>query len=101
TTGTEMTLLDGLESADSDNLEFVEDFDQPAMEGVPSYGAVAFHPDQTEILDPYYDKLAELRESGKIAEIIEDNGLDGDRKYPEDDVTAQMVCDGEEQEVQE
>src|SRR5699024_37477 len=57
TTGTEMTLLDALESADSDNLEFVE--------------------------------------------ILEDNGFDGERNYPEDEVTAQMVCDGEEQEVQE
>src|SRR5699024_11925256 len=55
TTGTEMTLLDALESADSDNLEFVEDFEQPDIEGVPSYGAVAFHPDQTELLDAYND----------------------------------------------
>ena len=101
TTGTEMTLLDALESADSDNLEFVEDFEQPDIEGVPSYGAVAFHPDQTELLDAYNDKLEELKESGKIAEILEDNGFDGERNYPEDEVTAQMVCDGEEQEVQE
>src|SRR5699024_12475156 len=78
---------------DSDNLEFVEDFEQPDIEGVPSYGAVAFHPDQTELLDAYNDKLAELKESGKIAEILEDNGFDGERNYPEDEVTAQMVCD--------
>src|SRR5690625_74777 len=101
TTGTEMTLLDALESADSDNLEFVEDFEQPDIEGVLSYGAVACHTDQTELLDWYNDKLAELKESGKIAEILEDNGFDGERNYPEDEVTAQMVCDGEEQEVQE
>src|SRR5699024_11596407 len=101
TTVTEMNLLDSLESADSDKLEFVEDFEQPDIEGVTSYGAVAFHPDQTELLDAYNDKLAELKESGKIAEILEDNGFDGERNYPEDEVTAQMVCDGEEQEVQE
>src|SRR5699024_246674 len=44
TTATEMTLIMALESANSDNLEFVEDFEQPDIEGVPSYGAVAFHP---------------------------------------------------------
>src|SRR5699024_44482 len=87
TTGTEMTLLDALEPADSDNLEFVEDFEQPDIEGVPSYGAVAFHPDRTELLDAYNDKLAELKESGKIAEILEDNGFDGERNYPEDEFT--------------
>ena len=96
TTGTEMTLIMALESADSDNLEFVEDFEQPDIDGVPSYGAVAFHPDQTELLEAYNEKLAELKESGKIAEILEDNGFDGERNYPEDDVTAEMVCKGEE-----
>ncbi|HLR59436.1 MAG TPA: ectoine/hydroxyectoine ABC transporter substrate-binding protein EhuB [Pseudogracilibacillus sp.] len=101
TTGTEMTLIDALDSADSDNLEFVEDFEQPDIEGVPSYGAVAFHPDQTELLEAYNDKLAELKESGKIAEILEDNGFDSERNYPEDSITAEMVCKGEEQEEQE
>jgi len=96
TTGTEMTLIMALESADSDNLEFVEDFEQPDIDGVPSYGAVAFHPDQTELLEAYNEKLAEIKESGKIAEILEDNGFDGERNYPEDDVTTEMVCKGEE-----
>ncbi len=96
TTGTEMTLIMALESADSDNIEFVEDFEQPDIDGVPSYGAVAFHPDETELLEAYNEKLAELKESGKIAEILEDNGFDAERNYPEDDVTTAMVCKGEE-----
>src|SRR5690625_640690 len=91
-----MTLIMALESADSDELEFVEDFEQPDIEGVPSYGAVAFHPDNDELLDAFNEKLAELKESGKIAEILEDNGFDDERNYPEDDVTAEMVCKGEE-----
>lgn len=95
TTGTEMTLIMALESADSDNLEFVEDFEQPDIEGVPSYGAVAFHPDNTELLDAFNEKLAELKESGKLAEILEANGFDPERNYPEDDVTAEKVCKGE------
>lgn len=96
TTGTEMTLVMALESANSEGIEFVEDFEQPDIEGVPSYGAVAFHPENTELLDAFNEKLAELKESGEIAEILEDNGFDKDRNYPEDDVTAEMVCKGEE-----
>lgn len=99
TTGTEMTLIMALESADSDSLEFVEDFEQPDVDGVPSYGAVAFHPDNAELLDAFNEKLAELKESGKIQEILEDNYFDPERNYPEDEVTAEMVCNGEEKDV--
>ena len=99
TTGTEMTLVMALESADSDNLEFVRDFEQPDIEGVPSYGAVAFHPDDTELLEAYNEKLAELKADGTIKEILEKNGFDPERNYPEDEVTAEMVCNGEEKEV--
>ncbi len=50
TTGTEATVRMALESANSDKLEFVEDFEQPDIEGVPSYGAAAFHPEDNQIL---------------------------------------------------
>ena len=92
TTGTEMTLLMALESADSDDLEFVEDFEQPDIEGVPSYGAVAFHPDNTELLEAYNEKLAELKADGTIADILEANGFDGERNFPEEDMTAEKIC---------
>lgn len=95
TTATEMTLIMALESADSDSLEFVESFEQPDIDGVPSYGAVAFHPDNTELLDAFNEKLAELKEDGTIAQILEDNGFDSERNYPEDEVTAEKVCKGE------
>lgn len=96
TTGTEMTLIMAIESAGSDKLEFVEDFEQPDIEGVPSYGAVAFHPDNQDLLEAFNEKLAELKESGEIAEILEANGFDSERNYPDDDVTTSMVCKGEE-----
>ena|SRR5690625_1293205 len=96
TTGTEMTLIDALESADSDELEFVEDFEQPDIEGVPSYGAVAFDPDDEELLDAFNEKLAELKEDGTVQEILEDNGFDAERNFPEEAITAEMVCEGEE-----
>src|SRR5699024_14885 len=96
TTGTEMTLIMALESADSDNLEFVEDFEQPDIEGVPSYGAVAFHTDDTELLEAFNEKLEELKADGTVQEILEKNGFDAERNFPEDGITAEMVCKGEE-----
>lgn len=96
TTGTEMTVKMALESSGSDDLEFVDDFEQPDIESVPSYGAVAFNPKNQDLLEAYNEKLAELKEDGTVAEILEDNGFDGERNYPEDDVTAEMVCNGEE-----
>lgn len=94
TTATEMTAVMAAEG--NDEVEFVEDFEQPDIEGVPSYGAVAFHPDDEELLEAYNEKLAELKEDGTIEEILEDNHFDAERNYPEDDVTAEMVCKGEE-----
>ena len=96
TTGTEMTIKMALESADTEDLEFVEDFEQPDIEGVPSYGAVAFHPEHQELLDAFNEKLQELKDDGTVAEILEDNGFSGEMNFPEDDVTAEMVCEGEE-----
>src|SRR5699024_10968812 len=96
TTGTEMTIKMALESADTDDLEFVEDFEQPDIEGVPSYGAVAFHPEHQELLDAFNEKLQELKDDGTVAEILEDNGFSEEMNFPEDDVTAEMVCEGEE-----
>src|SRR5699024_8757098 len=71
TTGTEMTIKMALESADTDEREFVEDFEQPDIEGVPSYGAVAFHPDHQELLDAFNEKLQELKDDGTVSEILE------------------------------
>lgn len=95
TTGTEMTLLMALDSADSDNLEFVEDFKQPDISGVPSYGAVAFHPNNKELLAAYNEKLSELKENGSLAKILEENGFDAERNFPEADVTADSICKAE------
>src|SRR5699024_3681824 len=71
TTDTEMTAK--MDAMNNDAVEFVEDFEQPDIEGVPSYGAVAFHPDDKELLDAYNEKLQELKDDGTIAEILEDN----------------------------
>ncbi len=96
TTGTEMTIKMALESADNDKLEFVDDFEQPDIDGVPSYGAVAFNPDDDALLDAFNEKLQELKDDGTVEKILEDNGFSKDLNFPEDNVTADMVCKGEE-----
>src|SRR5699024_10803735 len=73
TTGTEMTIKMALESSDNDDLEFVEDFEQPDVEGNPSYGAAAFRQDDQDLIDAYNEKLAELKEDGTVDELLEDN----------------------------
>lgn len=94
-TATEMTLKMAVESADSDDIEFVDDFEQPDIEGVPSYGAVAFNPDDEELIEAYNEELENLKEDGTVEEILEDNSFDPERNFPEDDVTSESVCDGE------
>ncbi|WP_088051115.1 ectoine/hydroxyectoine ABC transporter substrate-binding protein EhuB [Virgibacillus dakarensis] len=96
TTGTEMTVKMALESSGNDKLEFVEDFEQPEdIEGVPSYGAAAFHKDNDKLREAYNEKLAELKESGKIAELLEANGFNGETNSVPDGITAESVCSGE------
>ena len=96
TTGTEMTVKMALESANTDSLEFVEAFEQPDIEGVPSYGAAAFSLENTELRDAYNEKLAELKEDGTISELLEANGFSGESNFvPVDAVTTEQICNGE------
>lgn len=97
TTGTEMTIKMALESAGNDKLEFVKDFEQPDdIEGTPSYGAAAFSKDNDELREAYNEKLAELKENGKVAELLEANGFSSETNMAPDDITAESVCSGED-----
>lgn len=95
TTGTEMTIKMALESADTDALEFVENFEQPDVEGNPSYGAAAFRTDDNELREAYNEKLAELKEDGTVAELLEANYFSAQMNMVEAEVTAEKVCNGE------
>jgi len=96
TTGTEMTVKMALESLGSDELEFVETFEQPDIEGVPSYGASAFHLDDKELRDAYNEKLAELKENGTVAEMLEKNGFsETSNMVPVGDITTEDIIKGE------
>ena len=95
TTGTEMTIKMALESANSDNLEFVNDFEQPDIEGVPSYGAAAFRKDNDALRQAYNEELAKLKESDKIIELIEPFGFTEEMNAVEEGITTESICSGE------
>ncbi|MBP1934962.1 ectoine/hydroxyectoine ABC transporter substrate-binding protein EhuB [Ammoniphilus resinae] len=91
TTGTEMTVKMALQSSDQSALEFVEDFEQPAIKGVPSYGAAAFAKDSNELLEAYNAELKKLKESGEILELITPSGFGEGNLVPNDLTTEQVI----------
>lgn len=96
TTGTEMTVKMALVSAGTDALEFVETFEQPDVEGVPSYGAAAFNLEDQELRDAYNEKLQELKENGTIAELLEANGFSEISNMVEvGEITTEQACAGQ------
>lgn len=96
TTGTEMTVKMALESAGTDELEFVETFQQPDVEGVPSYGAAAFNLEDEELRNAYNEKLQELKDNGTIAKLLEANGFSEiSNMVNADEMTTEQACKGE------
>jgi len=95
TTGTEMTIRMAFESAASEDIEIVENFEQPDAEGVPSYGAAAFSLENKELRDAYNEALADLKEDGTVAELLEANGFHPETNFPPEEVTAESVISGE------
>lgn len=94
TTATEMTVRMAMETA-SDELMLVENFEQPDVEGVPSYGAAAFNLNDTELRDAYNEQLAALKEDGTIAELLEQNGFSADSNMVEvGAITTEELCSG-------
>ncbi|GAA0604559.1 ectoine/hydroxyectoine ABC transporter substrate-binding protein EhuB [Virgibacillus siamensis] len=96
TTGTEMTVKMALKSSGNDKLEFVSDFEQPDIEGIPSYGAAAFHKDADELRKAYNEALAKLKKDGTVKEILKKNGFSAENNSVPEDITAEGVCSGEQ-----
>lgn len=92
TTATEMTIKEALQSANSDKLELVEEFEQPDIEGIPSYGAPAFRKDNEALKDAYNEALAKLKTDGTIAELAGNYGF----TVPDDSITTEKICSGEQ-----
>lgn len=93
TTATEMTVKQAMLDTSGDALEYVVEFEQPDIDGVPSYGAAAFHPDADELREAYNEVLKEFKESGKLLEIIEDE-LWGELNLVDPSLTTADVCAG-------
>ena len=92
TTATEMTIKEALQSANSDKLELVEEFEQPDIEGIPSYGAAAFRKDNEDLKEAYNEALAKLKEKGTIAELAGKYGF----IVPDKNITTEKICSGEQ-----
>lgn len=96
TTGTEMTVKMALESFNSPDLEFVESFQQPDIDGVPSYGAAAFSLENEELRDAYNEVLAQLKNDGTVAKLLEANGFSEEMNFVADgEVTTAQICAGD------
>nr|WP_262409644.1 ectoine/hydroxyectoine ABC transporter substrate-binding protein EhuB [Salinicoccus roseus] len=97
TAATEATLRAAYESLDSDDVEIVEDFEQPDIEGIPSFGAAAFNLEDEELRTAYNDALETLKEGGTIDEILDESqGFTAENNRVEvGEVTTEQLCEGE------
>jgi len=88
--GTSLTMRNIAER--TNGVEFVEDFQDPIIDGEPvrSYGAAAFRPADSDFRDAFNEVLADLKESGRLAEIIGEFGF-GATELP-GDMTAAQLC---------
>lgn len=97
TAATEATLRAAYESLGSDEVEIVDDFEQPDIEGIPSFGAAAFNLEDEELRKAYNEALKTLKEDGTIDEIL--NNSEGftaeNNRVKADGMTASELCEGE------
>ncbi|RSK29412.1 ectoine/hydroxyectoine ABC transporter substrate-binding protein EhuB [Bacillus sp. HMF5848] len=85
------TLEAAMETADIANIERVEDFKQPTVDGesVRGYGAAAFRLGDEAFVKAYNEKLQEMKDSGKLLEIISQFGF-SEADLPGDMTTAEL-----------
>lgn len=69
---TSISIRDKVEMAASPEIEVVEDFTDPVIDGtqIAGYSSGAFPSDADDFREAYDEKLEELRASGKICEIL-------------------------------
>lgn len=94
TTGTGMTLKMALKSANANDLEFVQDFKQPNVKGVPSYGGAAFRKDNTALRDAYNKELKKLKDNNKILDLIKPFGFTDHFNIIKKNITTADLCKG-------
>lgn len=93
-TMTDLTLQTAMQDQATQNIEIVEEVEQPLVDGeeVIGYGAAVFHPEDQELLERYNEILAEFKESGKLLELMEPFGFT-EANLP-GDVTTEELCAG-------
>lgn len=76
-TATGPSLQSILDTAQDENVERVEDFTQPVIDGeeVINYGATVFRDADQDFIDAFNDELENLKETGELLEIIEEFGF--------------------------
>lgn len=91
-TGTSLTMREI--SGRTNGVEFVEDFEQPVIDGetVISYGAAAFRIADADFRDAYNEVLNDLKADGRLATIIEPFGF-GATELPGDMTSAEFCGD--------
>jgi polar amino acid transport system substrate-binding protein len=87
------TLTSALSTAKAKNIEIVEDFKQPIVDGksIRGYGAAAFKPGDDEILKAYNEELKKMKESGELLDTIGKFGFT-EAEIP-NDITAKQLCE--------
>ncbi|NMA69748.1 MAG: ectoine/hydroxyectoine ABC transporter substrate-binding protein EhuB [Desulfitobacterium sp.] len=75
--GTSPTVNAALKTANDPNLEWVEDFKQPMIDGesVRGYGATAFRHEDVDFREAFNVELEKLKESGELLRILESFGF--------------------------
>ncbi|RLQ85024.1 ectoine/hydroxyectoine ABC transporter substrate-binding protein EhuB [Planomicrobium sp. Y74] len=93
-TMTDLTLQTAMQDQETENIEIVEDVEQPIVDGeeVIGYGAAVFHPDDQDLLERYNEILAEFKESGRLLELMEPFGFT-EANLP-GDITTEELCAG-------
>lgn len=90
-----MTMRMAFESANTEDLEFVESFEQPDVEGVPSYGAAAFSLENEALREAYNEALQTLKDDGTVQELLEKNGFHPESNFPSADITTESIVNGD------
>jgi len=76
-TATAPAIRSTIEQADAPDIEIVEDFEQPVIDGEPveDYGATVFRETDQDFIDAWNEELRALEESGELLEIYEEYGF--------------------------
>lgn len=92
-TGTAPTMRTLLETQGGPNIEFVEDFQNPVIDGetIQAYGGAAFRYEDLDFREAFNEELTKLKESGELLDIIGQFEGFGESELP-GDVTAEDIC---------